>query len=84
MKPNDAIALGALAGLWLGWTTAGRGEKTPDVRYWDVLALGPWLILLAARPRTLSKTQRVLLAIAGGATIAHNGRNMLVRATDGT
>jgi len=75
--PNGYVAAGVVLGLALGWTTAGRGTKTPDVRAWDVLVLGPWLASVAARRRRLSRAERFALAIAAGATIAHNGRNML-------
>jgi hypothetical protein len=75
--PNGYVAAGVVLGLALGWTTAGRGSKTTDLRLWDVVALGPWLASLAFRRRSLARGERFALAVAAGATIAHNGRNML-------
>lgn len=65
-------------GVVVGWLTAGRGEKTTDLRIWDVVALGPWLVTLAHPRREVSATEKLFLAFAGGATVGYNGRNMLV------
>lgn len=81
MSRSNDIALGAAIGLVLGWITASptEGEKLGDARLWDVVSLGPWLILVAMLDRPLTHKERIALAVAGGATISHNGRNMLVR-----
>lgn len=71
-----AIA-GVGVGLLVGWVTAGSGTKTNDLRLWDVLALGPWLAALAFRRRPLAAWERFALGLAAGATITHNGRNMI-------
>lgn len=77
LAPN-AIPLAVVSGLVAGWVTAGRGEKSSDLRLFDVLALGPWLAIVAAYDRPLREWERVAIAFTAGATIAHNGRNWLV------
>ena len=77
-----AFLLSAIAGIGIGWYASGRGEKTTDLRIWDVLALGPWLITLAHPRRKASEVEKLLLAFAGGATIGYNGRNMLAAKPD--
>jgi hypothetical protein len=71
------FALGAL----IGWVTADprRGEKGQDLRVWDVVALGPWLAILAYQRGPLQNWQRAALLFTAGATITHNGRNFLMR-----
>ena len=71
-----ATAIGAL----LGWITASPtlGEKGADVRLWDVVVLGPWLLVIANKGQ-VDAPSRLLLAIAGGATVTHNLRNLIVR-----
>lgn len=76
--PNAPVVAGVVLGLLVGWATAGTGEKSTELRAWDVLALGPWLGVLAARKRTLAPWERMALAFTAGATIAHNARNMFV------
>jgi len=49
-------------------------SKSQNVRLFDVLLLGPWLIYLASKGN-LTKEQRVLLAIAGAGTVVYNARN---------
>lgn len=51
-------------------------DKAQSVRLFDVYALGPFMIWLAMQSRP-SSTARVLLALAGVATIAYNGANYL-------
>jgi len=69
------IVAGVLLGGWLGWATAAGGTKTAELRAWDVLALGPWLAVVASRRRALRSWERFALAFAAGATITHNARN---------
>jgi len=81
LAPN-AIALAVVVGVAVGWATAGRGEKSRDLRVFDVLALGPWLAIVAAYERPLRDWERLALAFTAGATIAHNGRNWLAARPD--
>jgi len=75
MTPN-VVVVAAVAGAWVGWTTAGGGTKGVELRAWDVLVLGPWLLALAAG-RAPTPAERAALAFTGAATITHNGRNAL-------
>jgi len=50
--------------------------KTQLIRLVDVLALGPFMIYVAAQPR-LTPNEKFLLALAGIATILYNGANYL-------
>lgn len=77
--PNAPVFAGVVLGLLVGWATAGTGEKSTELRAWDVVALGPWLAVLAVRNRPLVPWQRVALAFTAGATIAHNARNMFAK-----
>jgi len=69
--------ISAIAGFSVGWLAAGRGEKTTDLRLFDVAVLGPWLVLLSHRIG-MTNTERLVLSFAGGATIGYNGHNMMV------
>lgn len=73
------ILAAAAVGAVLGWITASPtlGEKRDDVRLWDVVVLGPWLLIIAHKGK-VDAPARLMLAIASGATITHNLRNMLV------
>jgi len=80
------LIVAAIAGAILGWATASPtlGEKSADVRLWDVIVLGPWLLIIAHKGK-IDAPARLMLAIAGGATVTHNLRNLLVtRAKNGT
>jgi len=74
-----AVLVAAALGAALGWATASPtlGEKGNDLRLWDVVVLGPWLLIIAHSGK-IDAPARLLLAIASGATITHNLRNMLV------
>lgn len=49
--------------------------KSQIVRLVDVMLLGPFLVLLASRTRRLTKTERVVLAGIGAATVVYNWQN---------
>ena len=51
--------------------------KTQTVRLIDVFALGPFMILMAAKARGLSPVEQALLGFSGLATIVYNGANYL-------
>lgn len=55
-------------------STTTEVQKSQDVRLFDVLVLGPFMVgvALASRPSTLL---RVLLGVAGVGTILYNLRN---------
>ena len=49
-------------------------RKGQEVRAFDVLVLGPFLVWASARAR-LTRGERLLLLLAGAGTIAYNARN---------
>ncbi len=60
-----------LAGAVVGWFAA-TGSKTQAVRLVDVFALGPLMVYVGR-----TGVRSPLLAAAGAATMAYNGRNYL-------
>jgi len=51
--------------------------KTQTVRLLDVFVIGPLLLVASARAVSLSRPERIALALTGVATIWYNGRNYL-------
>ena len=50
--------------------------KTQNIRLVDVFVLGPFMVHLAQKS-SMTRNERVLLALAGIATILYNGANYL-------
>lgn len=82
---RQAFLAATAVGAALGWLTASPalGEKDADTRLWDVVVLGPWLLIIAHKGK-IDPVARIMLAVAGGATVTHNLRNMLVRQQQAT
>lgn len=51
--------------------------KTQDVRIWDVVALGPFMIWFGATAKGMPEWARLAMVVSGVATITYNGANWL-------
>lgn len=68
------VGWGVLAGALMGLVIGRDTGKTQFVRAVDVLALGPFMVWASIQPG-LSRASRLVLSMAGAATVTFNAVN---------